>query len=280
MRIESMTKFRTKFFSILLCSILMFYYPVTAIAADGQETAKPEGRVYLKYVTKYLSVVPGTDFSLDAWEAGDAGYDYVEIKLKLSNDNEINKSSVRSSNEKVVKDLLAWEEKRTIYCDPECHYAFIDGKTNSPGTADITFEDKYGTEYAVRATILAYENPVKSLKMTNVKKGKNLAKFFKNSSYWKHIWLWEKTTKAPKIRVKANPGWYIRSIDMRRGFYESSFSKKEWKRKFVGGLEYTKSKTVKLGKVKKGESGRLTITFYNWRTGAEREININQDFYD
>ena len=44
-----------------------------------------------------------------------------------------------------------------------------------PGTANLSFQDQTGRAYTVTAEILPYENPLKTLKITNVKKGKNLA---------------------------------------------------------------------------------------------------------
>lgn len=271
-----------RIFSLLLCVILMLSGSVSALAAEESASADQEQKVYLKYITKYLPAVSPDE---RGWSDTDEGYLDVNIKVKLSNDNYIDKSSVCSSNKEVVniagEDGYIWDEDTAIYSDPECHYAHICAYACGPGAADITFKDRYGKEYAVRVTVLAYENPIKSLKITNVKKGKNLAKYFDKSHQCVPKAFWDKTTKSPKVSIKTKSSWYIKRIDIQHSHYDKKHPKKKfWSQKLLCELQNTKSKTVELKEVYKGDWSYIRIDLYNTKTGAKQTIMYGWDRYE
>ena len=101
----------------------------------------------------------------------------IDYDFKIKNGNYIIESTVYSSNEEVIKsgDLSVWEGSDPAKGDFSCHNASISGYVSYPGTTDISFQDKYGQEYVVNLVALPYENPMKSVKVTNLNRGKNLA---------------------------------------------------------------------------------------------------------
>ena len=191
-------------------------------------------------------------------------YFYIE----LSDGDRINCSSIRSDNEWVTGKIeclpKSWDGEWGKYnCLLLMHPRY-------PGTANILFEDQKGRAYTVTANVLLYENPVKSLKITNINKGKNLAKMLDESTqYTQKKLVFTKKTSAPKLKVEAAKDWKIHSmsISVRAKRIDSGYIVRT-------GVIDKQSKTVKLKKTAKGNIIDLDIYMKNMKNGAEQYLHL------
>lgn len=274
MEINRKNNFFRTLFILFLSVMLAVNGPVSAGAAQaGRNTGEMENPVYLQYKTVYLPYEDVDKAVKDGWWAFEFEQvaPRVDYDFKIKNGNYIVKSTVRSSNEEVIKsnDLSVWESSDAAKGDFSCHNAGIYGYVSYPGTTDISFQDKYGQEYVVNLVVLPYENPLKSVKITNVKKGKNLAdKLIGFREYPQNGGLiFSKNTAKPTVKLKAADGWKITKIDIDCGD-DSTWQAVHWNSKGV------KSKTIKLKKVRKRDGITVYVKLKNSKTKAEQWIYL------
>ncbi len=154
---------------------------------------------YDKKVTVYLQDKTGKS----------SGYIYDSIYIDEPG-QPIKLSSLKSSKSSVV-------EVTGIDNDDYC--SFIDFKAKKPGMAKITF--KVGSKtYTSTVTVKNYKNPAKTVQISGVNKGKNIASKSKNKNYVDNLKL-SKTTKKAKLKVKAASGWELEMVN----FYDNTNGK-------------------------------------------------------
>ncbi len=152
---------------------------------------------------------------------------------------------------------------------------FLSVKPWKPGTAKMSFEDKQGKTYTVVLKALPYENPIKSLKITNINKGKNLAKKVNESFQYTSQkgeqggLIFPKKTASPKIKLEAKTGWKIKKITAKYSGHEE----------YVNNVN-AQTKTMKLKEADKGAELWLHITFKNTDNGAAICIVFGDLWYE
>lgn len=163
-------------------------------------------------------------------------------------------SSIKIKNKKIAT-LNSTYGSSTLDEDGATWYNgyVIELKLKKPGTTTVSY--KIGSKtYKTKITVAKYINPLKSVKITKVKSGKNIANKLIKSSTASAIKL-SKTIKNSKLTLQAKSGWKIASVS-------GSFA--ECTGLLWGG---SKSKlTIKLPDFKKGNEIRITMK--NTKTGG------------
>lgn len=177
--------------------------------------------------------------------------------IGLSDGDAIREDTIRSDNELVSGEVRC-------YKPVNMEGVILNVSPASPGTANISFEDGAGREYTVTAEALPYENPIQSLKITNVKNGKNLAgKLDGARAYTQEMFTFSQKTDKPKLKVVCKEGWrlgYVR-IDTPSDWYS------------VRIFAPTGSKTLKLEKAAKGDYVWLSnLMFINEENGGYQMV--------
>lgn len=201
------------------------------------------------------------------------------FEMEVSDGDSIVESSFRSNNENVAQVKAVWKSK-----DEKTYYLYA-GYARYPGTADISFEDQTGKQYTVTAEVLPYENPIESIKVTNIEKGKNFAgKTNKKCTYGtngiKELLTFSKKTNVPKITVKAKKDWTIKEIyiECAREKYKNTQEYKRWGQKTIRNVD-ARTKTVKLKKVDKGDGLAVAIVLENNKNGAVQRVSYGYLWY-
>ena len=170
-----------------------------------------------------------------------------------------------------VDESSVHETSEAVNGDTGSHSASVSGYVYYPGTADISFQDEYGRTYVVNVVVLPYENPLKSLDVTNVKWWSLSGKVDKFNAYLpKNGLSFRKNTAKPTVKLKAADGWKIMDVTVKcksrsKGSKNQSVTLNEVKKK---------SKTVKLKKVSKGDLIQVTVTLQNSATQAEQTVRL------
>lgn len=194
---------------------------------------------------------------------------HFDFYIELSDGNRINSSSIRSDNEWVTGNIEciteSWDGEWGKY---NCVLCIC---PRYPGTANILFEDQKGRAYTVTANVLPYENPVKSLKVTNIDEGKNLAeKVDESTQYWQKQLIFSETTSAPKVKVEAAKNWKIISMSIaviKRGRYVYDRDIRDIN---------AQTKAVKIKKASKGCIFVVDISLKNMKNGAEQRVHLGK----
>lgn len=204
----------------------------------------------------------------------------MTFEIKVSDGDSIVESSFRSNNEDVAEVKAVWTSK-----DGKTYYLYA-GYAKCPGTAELSFEDQKGKTYTVTAEVLPYENPIESIKVTNVEKGKNFAKKTnKRYEYLtdgiKELLTFSKKTNAPKITVKAKKGWKLKTIYVlcAREKRESVRDYGRWAEKTIRNVD-ARTKTVKLKKADKGDGLSVTVILENNKNGATQCVSYGAPYYN
>lgn len=265
------TKLFLCFFASLI-TIIICWVPASTVQA--------EVKIVNPKQTYYLSST-----NLEAYDPDYAPQFIFEIKV--SGGDSIVENSIRSSNDKVtqfsVKEYPTYnirksEDGKTYYLDA--------GQARYPGIANISFEDQTGKQYTVTAEVLPYENPIESIKVTNIEKGKNFAKKVnKRDEYYTRgrgrLLTFSKKTIVPKITVKAKKGWTIKTISVGCGRGKDKFDEydyEKWGKKKISNIN-ARTKTVKLKKVDKGDGLVVTISLENNENGAFQRVSFGDSYY-
>ena len=113
-----------------------------------------------------------------------------------------------------------YDETETDFMYPEESYSYtgkywnyqIEMEVKGTGTAVVNYKVA-GVPYSRQINILPYKNPVKTLSLTGVSGGKNLAKATNKSADVTNLKL-SKTVPAAKLKVAAKSGWVIDSVSL------------------------------------------------------------------
>lgn len=204
----------------------------------------------------------------------DGSLDQPEVLsyIELSEGDSILESSIRSNNETVTGCI-------NCYKPENMDSVYLGFYPKSPGSAKISFEDQAGGTHTVMFKILPYENPMKSLKITNINKGKNLAgKINSSREYTKKQLTISQKTDDLKIKVESNPSWEIISM---------SVIVQEEKYRYMS-FDFTNinnpSKTISLKEEQKKNKKcftKMQIDFYfkNTKNGAYQKIIFGKELY-
>ena len=137
------------------------------------------------------------------------------------------------------------------------------------GTATVRYSVD-GTPYTVNLTITRPVNPLKSVTITGVNNGKNLAEV--NDTYYDKVSQSANTVKKAKLKVAASEGWVIRELHMydestgfQRGKVDTNFS------------NTLKTATINWGKLQKSHSYQIIVELFNTKTHTklDRSFSIN-----
>ena len=200
------------------------------------------------------------------YDADDGGMVYFSsgsklCSIKFTEGDYIVESSVRVDCEQVTGENSYYYEGEfnPVTGKFGCDFGF---DIRFPGTIHVLFEDQRGREYAIIAKVLPYENPIISLTVTNIKKGKNLAgKLDRNYMYdsGKGDYgglFFSKKTKAPKLKVKTKKGWEIMSMSIFHHGYKAL------------NKIHAQFKTVELKSADKGDELRIVLKLRNIENDA------------
>ncbi|MCC8045605.1 MAG: hypothetical protein LIP12_08930 [Clostridiales bacterium] len=165
------------------------------------------------------------------------------------------------------------------YSDGTSRSATISLRLKKAGSATISY--KIGsTTYKTKVTVKAYTNPVKKITLTNVNSGKNFSSKTKSNAYvYNNDSLsLSKTTSSAKLTLTAASGWKISSISVSDSIYtsDSSMSTSQYTsfyRSYSSGVSSVKDLNV--GKLTKGRSHYLSVTFVNSSTGGTLTVSYS-----
>lgn len=230
------------------------FVPVTAEAVPN----------YLKENTVYRTTTDSKSYSLSSI--------YVS---GLSKSDTIKKSSVKTSNKKVVD--LAYLEKARYGYESDYFDATMQGNSNDtcgyyiglnlkkPGKATITF--KVGKKKCTsKITVLKWENPLKTAKIL----GKNHAGRVKNSNMYRGLKT-KSTQKNQTVSFATNKNWKITSVavfqfeDVNETYnYEEHWSYSNAPKKKV---------SCNIGTVNKNKTYKITVNVTNTKTKASTYVD-------
>ena len=129
---------------------------------------------------------------------------------------------------------------------------------NHAGTAKVTY--KIGKKsYTLKIVVKAYTNPISSITMTGINKGKSFASKCKTEMPYYPKLSFPSVVKSSTLKVTAKTGWKVTSI----GFNDRTAGKS--KRLSDSGLT---TMSLKLGKLDPTHEYSLSITLENTKTGA------------
>lgn len=185
----------------------------------------------------------------------------TSISVYSSVSSKVKKSSVKSSNSKVLKvtsldnDTYKYEYE---YFDGRDNYtstgrsAYISLNALKAGTATVSF--KAGSDkYTQKVTVKKYTNPLKTLAISGISGGKNLASKA-NKTVQVPLKL-SKTVKEAVIKVSAKSGWVITGVSGRSQTNGSTYS--------FSNYTGVSSVTLKAGSMTKNKPYVVSVTMQN-----------------
>lgn len=139
----------------------------------------------------------------------------------------------------------------------------IELKASGIGTAKVTYEAG-GKSYTKDVTVLPYTNPIKSITVSALNKGKNMASKTNKSNVTTDIKA-TSTKSSQSVKVTAKTGWKISYI----GY--TSLSTGQHTMKLYSDTKPTEAK-LNIGKVAKKSMGMISVVLVNTKTGGELEM--------
>ena len=142
----------------------------------------------------------------------------------------------------------------------------IELECRKPGSAAVSY--KIGKKnYKTKVTVKKYTNPIASIKIDGVNKGKDFASRFKSGSSAESVKVTANKSIA-KATIKAKKDWMISQIE-----YHSTFDA------LGDSITYSdiqgwSSKTAYIGPLKKGQTTYMTIYMYNKKNGGNLIMNV------
>ncbi len=233
--------------SALLVVVLAAGIFVASPPADAEAASSLK---YDKKVTVYLARKTGKS----------SKYSSDSIKVNTSKSVE----SVKSSKKSVVGGLLV---------EPHGSYSLIDFTGKKAGTSTISFKVDSKT-YKTKVTVKKYTNPIKTLKVTGVSSGKNIASKVKKTRE-ANVSL-KKTKKNAKLTIKTAKNWKITEVYVTDTTTTSAKTKVN--KTYKKGI--SKKKTYKLKTLNKNHSYFISLTLKNKKNGGVQYIyyNINNNY--
>ena len=201
-------------------------------------------------------------------------YDYnlegeIGFSMELGKYEYIVESSLRTDNEFVTSDM-EWGLRGEMDKQTEkCRHA-LSVYPQYPGSANLFFDDERKNTYVLSLNVLPYENPIRTLKITNIHNGKNLAgkveeayRFNSGKGEFGGL-IYSKKTAVPKLKVEIKEGWKITTVKAQRIGS---------KMVLLQNLN-AQSKTVELKKAGKGDELLVGIDCKNVENGGEARIRF------
>ena len=243
-----------RFLKLFLCLAMVF----TMLPLGKLQAA--EAIEYEKSMTVYLSSTGSSDLRWDSLSIFGAGASAVK-SVKSSNTSVLEVAS--STGSKVsyseVDYMDGGKESSRV-----SEYAYINFIPKKAGTSTISFKVGKKT-YKTKVTVKKYTNPVASVTMEGVNKGKDFSSKSKKAAFG----ITAKITTSKdlsKLKVKAAKGWELTNIHYS---VEESFESIS-----VRCSSGCTSKTVYLGPVKKGKRAYLSLNFRNTSTNGVQDVTI------
>ena len=187
--------------------------------------------------------------------------------IELSGSDRIKSSSIHSDNEWVTGKVNCYRPKNI-------NSLYLGIHPKNPGTANISFKSRSGRKYKVTANVLPYENPIKSLTITNVKEGENLALLTdKSRHFWDERLEFSKSTEAPRAEVVTKENWRLLTVavytlDSRGALAEAEAANVN-----------AQAKTLELEKALKGNTVEVYIYLQNMENGAYQFISLGKYWF-
>lgn len=249
-----MKKFAKKFLTLALAAAVLFTSaPVTANAAPS---------VGSKYIVSRSSKTGDSYFSLYIGN--------LTKKQRVKNVKVANKSFMEHRYTSHYTNQYSYT---TTYADPNQqdnnynntdYYAYIGLVAHKNGTSKVSFTID-GKKYEPEVEVKAYVNPCKTLTLTGVNGGKNMASKFNAAN---SISVKAPTKNAPgaKVTVSAKAGWKITQVSFDNYTDHTSLSRgysvywDEATKKYKGGVT---NATLPVGDLAKGSRGYLRVTYWN-----------------
>lgn len=137
--------------------------------------------------------------------------------------------------------------------------AYVGLRLLDAGKATVQY--KIGsTTYKTKVTALAYTNPLKTVKITGVNSGNNIASKVKNQST-ANVTL-NSTKKNATVQIAAKTNWVITSVEVYDSVSGTTYEISNY------GEEGTGSVKLNVGTLTKKEYASLRIYLYNTKTGS------------
>ncbi len=225
-------------------AILVVAIALTTVLAVPTAEVEAASVSYPKTMTVYLQDKSGTS---SGYTEGDT------IKVKTTK----KVKNAKSSKKSVLK--LEGTDKFK-------KYSLISFYAKKAGTSKVTY--KVGSKtYTTKVTVKNYTNPAKTIMISGVKSGKNIASKFKKANEDDTFKISTTTNKA-KLTVQAAKGWKLteavfRDEDTGKNLVEKTYSKGT-----------SKKKTYSLGKLTKGHTCWAALTFKNTKTSGTQTIYV------
>ncbi len=193
----------------------------------------------------------------------------ISVSCKKKSET-IKKSSIKSSEKSVAEleylskytntnttDYFTKDDSRNTESK---YYSYnICMKLKKAGKSDISF--KVGNKtYKSTVTVKKYDNPIQTLKITGVKKGKNIASTFQKSANASDSY--KMSGKSNVVKITPKKGWKISSIAVHDSMSNDSLNLGNYS---VDGL---KNAQLEIGGITKGSSKNVTIACVNKSNGA------------
>ena len=133
-------------------------------------------------------------------------------------------------------------------------------RVNHSGTAKVSY--KIGKKsYTVTLKVKAYVNPVTTITLTGVNKGKNFASKCKTYMPYEPSLSFPSVVKSATLKVVPKTGWKLRDVSFYDDTTGTSYSKSNWN----SGLS---SVSLKVGKPDPTHKYSISINFVNSSNGA------------
>ncbi len=232
----------------ILSALLVVVLVAGIFVASPTDAEAASSLKYDKKVTVYLSRKTGKS----------SKYGYGSIIIHTSKALK----SVKSSNKSKVGNLFAYYNGS---------YSQIEFIAKKAGTATISFKVG-GKTYKSKVTVKKYTNPLKTVKITGVNSGKNIASKVKKKN---EVSLSLKKTKTnAKLTIKPAKNWKVTDVSFSDGTNYNSKVDKTYSKGF------SKTKTYKLKTLKKSHAYYLIIELKNKKNGATQHVyyNINSNY--
>ena len=202
-----------------------------------------------------------------------AGIDLEDLELS----DEINKENVSSSDSSVASVFSITrddQETETEIIDPDevsddlNSYTYtIDLKLKKAGSTVVTV--KVGAEsYDIKVNVVKYKNPIKTLKIKGINRGKNIASKTKKKNYVNFTGV---KVKSGTLKITPKSGWTVERISFSCNNTGITMTQKNRVKK-NGETQTVKVKSMSLGSLKKSYTYIINITLVN-KAGVRENVN-------
>lgn len=195
--------------SLALVLVMILSFSAPAFAAGNITYREGKATLYLDVPTGKVSEI-GIGI---AWGDKNFTINRADVKVKAG-----------TSDLRLVGFRKEYNTRRYDY-DPEssnnwgvaenykyCHYN-VKVACTKPGTGTLTY--KVGTKtYKINIVVEPYKNHVKTLTITGLNSGRNLASLTKNQVFPSKNLTLSQTTKSVKAQLTANSGWLVTRMEI------------------------------------------------------------------